>query len=78
MVFENKDLKSSLALDINHQALEYLHCTGKLLGIKRKIVKQMRWEKPCTRWLKLNMDDASIGNTGLAGGGGLLRDENGS
>ena len=46
--------------------------------MKRKIVKQVRWEKPCTGRLKLNTDDASMGNTGLAGGGGLLQDENGS
>ena len=78
LVFENKELKSSLALDINHRALEYFHCVGKPLGMKRKIVKQVRWEKPCTGWLKLNTDGASMGNMGLAGGGGLLRDENGS
>ena len=78
LVFENKELKSSLALDINHRALEYFHCAGKPLGMKRKIVKQVRWEKPCTGWLKLNTDGASMGNTGLASGGSLLRDENGS
>ena len=38
----------------------------------------MRWEKPCNRWLKLNTDGSSLGNPGLASGGGLLRDENGS
>ena len=78
LVFENKELNSSLALDINHRALEYFHCAGKPLGMKCKIVKQVRWEKPCTGWLKLNTDGASMGNTGLAGGGGLLRDKNGS
>ena len=78
LVFENKKLKSSLALDINHRALEYFHSVGKLLGIKCKIVKQVRWEKPCSGWLKLNTDGASMGNPGLAGGGGLLRDEDGS
>ena len=78
MVFENKELKSSLALNINYCALEYFHYASKLLGMKRKIVKQVRWEKPCTGWLKLNMDGTSMGNTGLAGGGGLLQDENGS
>ena len=41
LVFESKELKSSLALDINHRALEYFHCVGKSLGTKRKIVKQV-------------------------------------
>ena len=78
MLFRSQGIKSSLALDINRCALEYFYCVGKPLGMKRKIVKQVRWEKPCTDWLKLNTDGAYMGNTGLAGGGGLLRDKNGS
>lgn len=35
------------------------------------------WEKPCSGWFKLNTDGSSLGNPGLAGGGGLIRDENG-
>ena len=78
LVFENKNLKSSIAKDIIYHALEYFHCAGKLLVTKRKILKQVRWEKPCNGWLKLNTDWSSLGNPGLAGGGGLLRDEYGN
>ena len=34
----------------------------------------MRWEKPPSNWFKLNIDGASCGNPGRAGGGGVIRD----
>lgn len=42
------------------------------------IAKQIRWEKPGRGWVKLNTDGSSLGNPGLAGGGGLIRDEEGA
>ena len=38
----------------------------------------MKWSKPPEGWYKLNSDGASCGNPGKAGGGGLIRDCNGS
>lgn len=38
----------------------------------------MRWEKPPRGWAKLNTDVASFGNPGLAGYGGIVRDEHGN
>ena len=63
---------------IKQCAIEYFHCAGKTLVGNRKILKQVRWDKPCCGWLKLNTDGSSMGNPGLAGGGGLLRDANGN
>ena len=37
----------------------------------------MRWEPPLENWIKLNVDGASKGNPGLAGGGGALRTHKG-
>ena len=37
LVFKNKELKSSLALDINHRALEYFHCVGSRWGQNVKL-----------------------------------------
>jgi len=42
------------------------------------IIKRVRWEKTPHGWVKLNTDGAAAGNTGLAGCGGLLRDEHGN
>ena len=56
LVFENKNLKTSLAMDINQRALEYFHCVGKPVVANHKILKQVRWDKPCCGWLKLNTD----------------------
>ena len=38
---------------------------------------QVKWNKPPMGWLKLNTDGFTIGNSGLAGGGELIHNENG-
>nr|POE60184.1 putative ribonuclease h protein [Quercus suber] len=38
---------------------------------------QVKWTKPLVGWLKLNTDGSALGNPGIAGGGGLIRNENG-
>ena len=35
----------------------------------------IRWERPNRGWHKLNTDGSSLGNPGLASGGGILRNE---
>lgn len=37
----------------------------------------MRWERPPEGWSKLNTDGAVIGSMGLAGCGGIVRDDHG-
>ena len=36
---------------------------------------RIRWEKPIQGWWKLNTDGSYCGNTGLAGCGGVVRDD---
>ena len=38
----------------------------------------VRWKRPCLGKLKLNIDGLAQGTTGLAGGGGVLRDYQGN
>ena len=38
----------------------------------------VRWERPGQGKLKLNTDGSAQGNSGLAGGGGILRDDQGN
>ncbi|KAK9999219.1 hypothetical protein SO802_018822 [Lithocarpus litseifolius] len=40
--------------------------------------RSVRWLRPSPGWVRLNTDGSSLGNPGKAGGGGLIRDENGS
>lgn len=43
-----------------------------------RIVKQIKWERPARGWVKLNTDGSSLGNPSLAGGGGVIQDEEGN
>lgn len=38
---------------------------------------KVRWLPPPLSWFKLNSDGSSMGNSGLVGGGGLIRNEDG-
>ena len=40
-------------------------------------MKSVKWEKPGYGWLTLNTYGSVVGNFGVAGGGGLIRDTNG-
>ena len=73
-------------IELNHQDLKaetlakateflYLGINGKQVRTKQKI--QVRWLCPPPNWFKLNTDGTSLGNPGLAGGGGLIRNEKG-
>ena len=53
----------------------YLGMIEKHNPVKVKI--QVQWLPPPVNWVKLNSDGPSMGNPGLAGGGGLIRNERG-
>ena len=53
----------------------YIGINGKQIRTKQKI--QVRWLCPLPNWFKLNTDGSSLGNPGLAGEGGLIRNEKG-
>ena len=38
---------------------------------------QVKWTKPPMGWLKLNTNGSAVGNPRIAGGGGLIHNENG-
>ena len=58
-------------------SLEYYFCANNSLATKRLVLKNISWEKPRNGWLTLNTDGSVASDSGIAGGGGLLRDANG-
>ena len=58
--------------------MEYNYCASSHTAAKRVVLKSIRWEKPNTSWKKLNTDGSSVDSLGLAGGGGVVRDEQGN
>ncbi|CAL1353630.1 unnamed protein product [Linum trigynum] len=42
-----------------------------------RVMADISWDPPRGGWMKLNLDGASNGNPGLAGAGGVLRDDSG-
>ena len=77
-VFNRKNQNPSLASEILKQAMEYVCCVATPRGLTRHVVKRVCWEKPPFGWVKLNIDGSTDGNPGLAGYGGLLRDDHGN
>lgn len=76
-VFKRRSSNPKLAKDIVAQASEFFLCADQAKSISCKSIKKIRWEKPEVGWMKLNTDGASNPLLGSAGGGGLIRDEDG-
>ena len=77
MVFRSLGPNPHLAKEIVQRAFEYNFCAAPAKEPIVKIVRPIRWSKPEAGWLKLNTDGSSLGNPGLAGGGGLIRNDEG-
>lgn len=66
-----------MAKEIVQRAFEYSFSAAPAKEPVVIIVRPIRWSKPVAGWLKLNTDGSSLGNPGLARGGGLIRNEEG-
>ncbi|KAL0001759.1 hypothetical protein SO802_015540 [Lithocarpus litseifolius] len=69
----HKDLKAKTLAKAAEMA--YLGIIEKHKQTKAKI--QVRWLPPSLNWFKVNSDGSSMGNPSLAGGGGLIRNQDG-
>ena len=72
VVFKNKPISHSIHKEIIHKAVEYSFIAQNFSNCKLRIERSIRWERPNRGWHKLNTDGSSLGNPGLARGGGIL------
>ncbi|KAK4578315.1 hypothetical protein RGQ29_028437 [Quercus rubra] len=77
-VFKGTMQYPNVAKEILGRVMEYTYCAYSHTAVKRMMMKSIRWEKPNSGWKKLNTDGSSADSLGLAGGGGVVRDEHGS
>jgi ribonuclease HI len=54
-------------------ASEFYYLIGSYSKVKLKSPIPVKWTLPPLGWFKLNTDGSSLGNPGLAGGGGIIR-----
>ena len=60
------------------QTTEYVLCISRPKGNQARMIRQIRWEKPDTGWVKLNTDGSASDLLNAAGCGGLMRAEQGN
>ena len=54
-------------------ATEFYHLIGNCSKVKSRISTFIKWVSPPLGWFKLNTDGSSLGNPGMARGGGVIR-----
>ena len=57
-----------------HAAIEFYFLVGPVCQSQARIPHFFRWQVPLDPYIKLNTNSSAIGNPGLAGARGLLRD----
>ena len=78
VVFNHKSPNPCLTKLIKMQATEFFLYINRPKCNRCMITKHVRWEKPASGWLKLNIDRSFDDLLGNAGRGGLIKDEQGN
>ena len=80
MAFLKWETTFSLEFEIAIHTIEFLpsQIYLTLKAPARLTQKLIRWERPAAGWLKLNTDGSASETLGVAGGGGVVRDERGN
>ena len=77
MIFRGKSLQNNLKVETISKATEFV-----FLGLENKhhthqTTIRVKWIAPLMNWYKVNSNGSSLGNPGLAGEGGLIRNDRG-
>ena len=78
VVFKNTPPSPSIHKEVIQRATEFTFSAKNLSVKSPRVEKFIRWERQVRGWFKLNIDGASLGNLGVAGGGGIVRNDSGS
>ena len=78
LIFQNSKPNPKLAVHIISQAGDFYWCAVDWKKNNNFTMKCIRWERPRSDWKKLNTDGSSLGNLGLVGGGGVIKDDIGN
>ena len=66
MVFKNAAVNHTLIKEVKYQAMEFQYCVAQIREVKSKKTIKVKWYKLEDGWHKLNTDDSSVENPGLA------------
>ena len=77
MVFKNLPTGQAIHKEITQRAAEFVFCAQNVAASKLRVEKLIRWERPQRGWFKLNTNCSLLGNPGMSGGGGILRNNAG-
>ena len=73
-VFKGRQQNPSLAKIITNHALEFFFCASQTNTLQTWVTNLVKWDRPKLGWMKLNTNGSSLGNPGIAGGGGVIQD----
>ena len=70
--------QNSIIHSVVQMACEFHFLAGLISWVQEKILHHISWRMPPAPYIKLNTDCSTIGNPGLAGVGGILRNHMGN
>ena len=76
-IFGSQCMSSNGVQKVEMQTREFFYCIADPRKRRTKVPRLIKWLKPPVGWWKLNTDGSFLGSSGVAGGGGLIRDSRG-
>ena len=74
-VFKGQSQNPSLAKIITNHPLEFFFCARPINVLRTRVTNLVKWDRLKIGWMMLNTNGPSLGNPGIAGGGGVIWDQ---